>query len=474
MATKGFPSEHTMPDVRTDHDSLGPIEIPADALYGPGAARAQLNFAISSRTIGDFPSFVEGLAVVKAASALANAEIGVIDRDVAAAIVQAADEMANQGLNHALIVDMFEGSGGTSINMNVNEVLANRAAQILGGAIGSYDRVHPNDHVNRCQSTNDVIPAAIKVGCRRALVGLIAELAALEKAFQERATAFRSILRVGRTCLQDAQPMTLGQSFGAHAVLAARLVHALDARSEELLALPIGATAIGTGFGTAPGYKDAFFRHLTARTGEPFTRSENLFDALANSDVFTRLSGELRTVATSIAKIANDFILLSSGPAAGFGELKLPRMQPGSSIMPGKVNPVVPMAICQLGFTITGYDVVVTSAAQQGQLEINPYEPIIAFHLFEAIRILTNGLKLFRERCVVGIEPDAARMETLLHRSSAIATALLPAIGYDATARLVQRAAEEGRTFTELAISEGLIDPAQLQTLIGLAVGATD
>lgn len=463
-----------MPDMRTDHDSLGPIEIPASALYGPGAARAQLNFAISTRTIGDFPSFVEGLAAVKAASALANAEIGVIDQDVAAAIVQAADEMGKQALNHALIVDMFEGSGGTSINMNVNEVLANRAAQILGSTIGTYDRVHPNDHANRCQSTNDVIPAAIKVGCRRALFALIAELSALQNAFLDRAEAFHSILRIGRTCLQDAQPMTLGQSFGGHAELAGRLAHALRARAEELLALPIGATAIGTGFGSAPGYRPAFFRHLTARTGEPFAQSENLFDALANSDVFTRLSGELRTVATSIAKIANDFILLSSGPAAGLGELKLPRMQPGSSIMPGKVNPVVPMAMCQLGFTITGYDLVVTSAAQQGQLEINPYEPIIAFHLFESFRILTNGLRLFRERCVVGIEPDTERMEMLLHRSSAIATALLPTIGYDATARLVQRASEQGRTFTEVAISEGLIDSAQVKALIGMAVGGTD
>ena len=459
----------TMP--RTDHDSLGGIEIPAGALYGPATARAQLNFDISSRRLGDFPFFVEGLAAVKAAAALANAEVGVLDQETATAIVQAADEMAAGILSADLVVDMFEGSGGTSINMNVNEVLANRSAQILGGPLGIYDRVHPNDHVNRCQSTNDVIPAAIKIGCRGALAGLDAELKGLEVAFSERAEAFRSILRVGRTCLQDAQPMTLGQSFGAYSALMRRLVQAVGARADELLALPIGATAIGTGFGSAPGYAPAFYRHLTARTGEPYVRADNLFDALANSDVFTRLSGEMRTVATSMAKIANDFILLSSGPAAGLGELRLPKVQPGSSIMPGKVNPVVPMAICQLGFTITGYDVVVSAASQQGQLEINPYEPVIAFHLFEAIRILTNGMRLFRTRCVVGVEPDAARMETLLHESSAIATALLPSIGYDATSRLVQRASREGKTFTELAVSEGLLDPAQLASLISAAVG---
>jgi len=459
---------------RTDHDTMGPVSLPHDALYGPGAARARQNFAISGRTIGSFPAFVQGLAAVKAASALANRDIGLIDDRKASAIVTATDELAAQKLNDHLVVDMFEGSGGTSINMNINEVIANRAAELLGCKIGVYDCVHPNDDVNRCQSTNDVIPSAIKVGCRHALAGLIDELVALETAFAERAEAFRSVLRVGRTCLQDAQPMTLGQSFGSHAVLTRRLIEALEARTEELLTLPIGATAIGTGFGTAPGYKRAFFAHLGERTGEKFVRAENLFDALANADVFTRLSGDLRTTATSIAKIANDFILLSSGPAAGLAEITLPVLQPGSSIMPGKVNPVVPMAVCQLGFTLAGYDVVIAAAAQQGQLEINPYEPIIAFHLFEGMRILTNGLRLFRERCVAHIEPNISRMEELLHRSSAIATALLPTIGYDHTSKLVQRSAQEGRTFTELAVAEGYIKPEQVDALIGLAVAPSD
>ncbi|WP_066819176.1 aspartate ammonia-lyase [Sphingomonas mali] len=463
-----------MNDVRTDIDSMGPVALPATALYGPGAARARQNFAISGRTIGDFPAFVLGLATVKAASALANRDIGQIAPDVADAIVRATDELAAQRLNSDLVVDMFEGSGGTSINMNINEVLANRAAQLLGGEIGIYDRVHPNDHVNRCQSTNDVIPSAIKVGCRQSLSELVTELVALEAAFVERAQTFRSVLRVGRTCLQDAQPMTLGQSFGAHAVLTRRLVEALRARADELLTLPIGATAIGTGFGSAPGYKRAFFHHLSQRTGDNFAKADNLFDALANADVFTRLSGELRTAATSIAKIANDLILLSSGPAAGFAELALPMLQPGSSIMPGKVNPVVPMAICQLGFTLAGYDVVIAAAAQQGQLEINPYEPIIAFHLFEGMRILTNGLRLFRERCITGIEPNISRMEQLLHQSSAIATALLPSIGYDETSHLVQRAAAEGRTFTELAIAEGHLRKEQVDVLIGMAINPHD
>ncbi|MBG6118459.1 aspartate ammonia-lyase [Sphingobium sp. JAI105] len=457
---------------RTDHDGLGDINVPADALYGPNARRAVDNFAISSRTLGDFPQFVEGFGQVKAAAALANTQLGLISENAGGAIVAAADELIDQRHNAHLVVDMLEGSGGTSLNMNVNEVLANRAAQLLGGMVGAYDLVHPNDHVNRCQSTNDVVPSAIKVGCRIALGGLIREVDLLVGAFEERAERFSNVYRLGRTCLQDAQPMTLGQAFGAYCALARRLAAMLREREEELLVLPIGATAIGTGFGAAPGYREAFFQHLQGRTGTGYDAAEDMFDALSNADVFTRLSGELRAVATSIAKIANDFQLLSSGPTAGFGELLLPTLQAGSSIMPGKINPVVPMAICQLGFTLTGYDVIVATAAQQGQLEINPYEPVIAFHLFEGMRLLTNGLRIFREKCVAGVEANIERMEYNLLHSSAIATAMLPTIGYERASTLVRRSLKEAIPFAELVVSEGLMQPQELHDLIGAATGA--
>ncbi len=458
-------------EVRYDHDALGSIAIPGEALYGSNAARAATNFAISGRLLGSSPYFVKAFAWLKAAAALANAELGTLDPSISDAVVKAAREMGDGALNAHLIVDMFEGSGGTSLNMNVNEVLANRGLQLMGLRPGAYEHLHPNDHVNCGQSTNDVVPSAIKLGCWFMLNELVTELDQLAAVFHRKAIEAARMLRLGRTCFQDAQPMTLGQAFGADASLVERLASQLRDRKEELRHLPMGATAIGTGFGAVPGYREKVFEAMACLTGENFLPAANLFDALANGDVYSRLSGELRNTGVGLAKIANDFILLSSGPTGGVAELVLPTLQPGSSIMPGKVNPVLPMAVCQLGFTLTGYDVIVASAVQQGQFEINPYEPVVAFHLFESLKLLINGVRLFRELCVEGIEPQVERMRQNLMESSAIATAFLPIIGYDKTSKLVRRSLQEGKPFITLVEAEGLMGGDEAVALIYRAVG---
>ena len=446
-----------MPSTRIDTDSLGSRQLPAGVLYGVVTLRGQENFDISFHKLGDAPELRTALARIKHAAAAANRDIGVLPPDLAEVIIAASVEVENGLHADQFIVDLLEGSGGTSINMNVNEVIANRALQLLGDQPGNYDRIHPNDHVNTGQSTNDVLPAAVKLAVYDKSQTLIDALSHLAAALEDRAKAFDHVLRIGRTCMQAAQPMRLGQAFGGYAAAIRRLVAKLTAARNEMLVLPLGGTAIGTGLGSAPGYRRAVYRHLREIVGADVRPGENMFDAMQNADGFARVSSEIRICAEVIGKIASDLIILASGPNSGVGELRLPSVQPGSSIMPGKINPVLPMMMQQVAFAVVGNDAAVSLASLQGQLEINHFEPVIASRLFDSIELLAKSTRIFADRCIAGIEADRDHSLHSLMRSSAIATVFVPKLGYASVAKLVHASVAERRPFIDLAIERGLL-----------------
>ena len=450
-----MPEQH--PQQRVESDYLGTVGIPADALYGVNTVRGVDNLTVSNRSIGSEREFVRALAFCKWAAALANRDLGVIDDAQCQAIVRACGELADGKHDAFMIVDFLEGSGGTSSNMNANEVVANRAQQLLGGKPGTYDRVHPNDHVNRSQSTNDVYPTAMKIAAHALMAPLIGEVNALAASLRRKAVEFADVLHLGRTCLQDAQPMMLGQLFEGYAALAERLGPELERVRGDLKALPLGGTAIGTGFGAPKGYKARVYAHLAEITAVDFRPAGNAFDAMQNLDTFTRVSAELRTCATSLGKVASDLILLSSGPNGGIAELELPAVQAGSSIMPGKINPVVPMSMVQIGFAVVGNDVCVAQANQAGQLEINHFEPVVADRLYDSIHLLRNGIRLFREKCIDGIRANAPANERHLLDSTAIATALIPKLGYSKVSTMVREAAAENLRLLDVLEERGLL-----------------
>lgn len=435
---------------RSESDYLGAVSIPEDALYGVNTIRGVQNLTVSQRAIGTEREFVKAFAFCKWAAALANRDLGVLDDAQCQAIVDACREVAEGRHDASMTVDFMEGSGGTSSNMNVNEVIANRAQQLLGARPGMYDRVHPNDHVNRSQSTNDVYPAAMKIATHAMLEPLVGEVDKLADGFRAKADEFRDVLHLGRTCLQDAQPMTLGQLFGGYAALSERLAGKIALIRDELCILPLGGTAIGTGFGAPQGYKALVYKYLRDISGVNFQPAADAFDAMQNLDTFSRVSAELRTCATSLAKIASDLILLSSGPNGGLAELVLPAVQPGSSIMPGKINPVLPMSMVQIGFAVVGNDTCVAQANQAGQLEINHFEPVVADRLFDSIRLLRNGIRLFREKCIKEIKANVSVNEKHLLESTAIATALIPRFGYAKVSAMVRDAAAKDLRLLEV------------------------
>lgn len=455
---------------RKEHDCLGEVDIPVDHLYGVNARRGVDNLSISPRTVGSNAAFRVAFAQCKWAAALANFEHQVISETQKDAIAAACAEIVGGLHVDSLVVDLLEGSGGTSTNMNFNEVIANRAQQLLGLALGVYDQVHPNDQVNRSQSTNDVYPAAMKMATFALLQPLIDEVTALAQCLAGKARTFDDVLHLGRTCLQDAQPMRLGQVFGGYAALVTRLARALQSIRESLLVLPLGGTAIGTGFGAPPGYRTSVYRHLAALTGTAFSAPDDAFDAMQNMDTFSRVSAELRTCATAIAKVASDLILLSSGPVGGIGEIVLPSVQAGSSIMPGKINPVLPMCMVQLSFAVVGNDVCVAQAVQSGQLEINHFEPVVADRLFESIQLLTNGIRLFRDKCVAGISANRAANEGNLMQSMAVATALVPRLGYHKISAMVRQSVAEGRSLIDILEESDVLSKAEARALIEAAV----
>ncbi|MCB1381123.1 MAG: aspartate ammonia-lyase, partial [Alphaproteobacteria bacterium] len=394
-----------MTATRTESDSLGSMSLPSGALYGIATLRAHHNFNISPRKLGDSPELLRALARIKRAAARTNRDLQVIPPDIADAICAAAAEVEEGRHAEHFIVDMMEGSGGTSTNMNMNEVLANRALQILGDKPGKYDRIHPNDHVNTGQSTNDVVPSAIKLAIFEKSGDLLDVLKLLADSLAERADVFGDVMRVGRTCLQSAQPMLLGQAFGGYAAAVRRQYEGLQDIRKQLLVLPLGGTAIGTGLGAAPGYQSRVYRHLRDILGHPVTPANNMFDAMQNADAFSRVSAEIRVCAEVVGKIASDLVILASDPASGIGELRLPPVQAGSSIMPGKTNPVLAMMVQQISFAIIGNDTAVSMASLHGQLEINHFEPVMATRIFDSLELAVRGWRIFSEHCVARIEP---------------------------------------------------------------------
>jgi len=451
---------------RTETDSLGSMEIPADVYWGIHTARALINFPISRRAISNYPDLVRALARVKQASARANKEIGVLDAAKADLIDAVCQRIVDGELHDQFVVGVIQGGAGTSTNMNTNEVIANAGLQAMGRDFGDYSELHPIDDVNRSQSTNDVYPTAIKLAMVFGVQRLLEEHAKLTKSFAAKGVEFAHVLKVGRTQLQDAVPMTLGQEFNAFAHTILEDVDRLGEAQALIREINMGATAIGTGINAPPGYAESVRRHLEHITGLPFITAPDLVEATADTGAFVQLSGVLKRCAVKLSKICNDLRLLSSGPRAGLGEINLPAMQPGSSIMPGKVNPVIPEVVNQVCFDIIGGDVTVTMAAEAGQLQLNVFEPIIAFRLLGGMTNLTRACKILQERCVEGITANRERMQKFVEESVGVITALVPILGYETATDLAKEALETGRDVYDLVCERGLMTRDQLDRLL--------
>jgi aspartate ammonia-lyase len=451
---------------RRERDLLGERDVPAAALYGIQTLRAMENFAISGIELREFPTLVGALATVKEAAALANHEMKLLDRGIVDAISQTAGEI-REGLHHEHFrVDMIQGGAGTSSNMNANEVMANRALEILGKAHGEYDIVHPNNHLNLSQSTNDVYPTAVKLALHTSISDLQLAMIGLAAALLHKGEEFGSYIKMGRTQLQDAVPMTLGQEFNAFAHTILEDVDRLGEAQALIREINMGATAIGTGINAPPGYAESVRRHLEHITGLPLITAPDLVEATADTGAFVQLSGVLKRCAVKLSKICNDLRLLSSGPRAGFGEINLPPMQPGSSIMPGKVNPVIPEMVNQVCFDIIGGDVTVTMAAEAGQLQLNVFEPIIAFRLLSGMSNLARACKILQDRCIEGITANPERMRSFVEQSVGVITALVPVLGYETTTEIAKEALETGRGVYDLVCERGLMTRDQLDRLL--------
>ncbi len=454
----GFGGRH----VRVEHDLLGDREVPDEALYGVQTLRALENFPITGVPLREFTSLIEALAAVKEAAALANAELGLLPQETADIIVRAAREIRGGRHHEHFLVDMIQGGAGTSTNMNANEVIANRALELSGHERGNYEFVHPNNHVNLSQSTNDVYPTAMKLALHVQIEGLSRAMSDLAAAFLAKGDEFCTFIKMGRTQLQDAVPMTLGQEFTAFGHTILEDVQRLGEAQALIREINMGATAIGTGITAPAGYAEAVRAHLSRITKLDLITAPDLVEATADTGAFVQLSGVLKRCAVKLSKICNDLRLLSSGPRTGLGEIDLPAMQPGSSIMPGKVNPVIPEVVNQVCFDIIGGDLTVTIAAEAGQLQLNVFEPVIAFRLLAGIFSLTNACVVLRERCVEGITANPDRMRQFVEQSIGIVTALVPTLGYAKATEIAREALTSGRGVYELVLSRGLMTREQL------------
>ncbi|WP_321957358.1 aspartate ammonia-lyase [Paraburkholderia bannensis] len=449
-------------DVRVEVDLLGSRTIPEDAYYGVHTLRAKENFSITGRNISSFPYLIIALAAVKEAAADANCELGLLSPACRDAITAACLEIREGHLHDQFVVDILQGGAGTSTNMNANEVICNRALEIMGYARGDYQHLHPNEHVNLAQSTNDVYPTAIRIATCFAIEHLLEAMAYLRDAFAEKAQAFSGLLKLGRTQLQDAVPMTLGQEFSTYAVMLTEDIARLQEAAALIREINLGATAIGTGITAHPHYAAKALAALRRITGIDLSTAPNLIEATQDCGAFVQISGVLKRIAVKLSKTCNDLRLLSSGPRAGFGEINLPPMQAGSSIMPGKVNPVIPEVVNQVAFEIFGNDVTVTFAAEAGQLQLNAFEPVIASALFRSFSHLTAACLTLADKCVKGITANPDRLRETLDRSVALATALNPYIGYKGSTAVAAEAYASGKTVREIVLERGLMTEAQL------------
>jgi fumarate hydratase class II len=450
-----------MTDYRIEKDSMGEMQVPESSYYGAQTQRALLNFPISDLR---FPRpFIRALGLIKKAAAETNLELGLLDEGLAPSIIEAAEEVAEGKLDKQFVVDIFQTGSGTSTNMNTNEVIANRAIEIRGGKIGSRD-VHPNDHVNMGQSSNDVIPTAIHVSALEEIdKNLIPALKTLHESLDKKAQEFDDVVKIGRTHLQDAVPVRLGQEFSAYASMVEHGIKRMESVRTSLSELAIGGTAVGTGLNCHPEFPPRVVKKVSNWTGVPFQEAANKFEALASKDAAVEASGMLKTVASSLMKIANDLRWLGSGPRCGIGELLLPAVQPGSSIMPGKVNPVIPEAVTMIAAQVIGNDVTITIGGQSGNFELNVMKPVIAFNLLQSIQLLSTGSRVLAEKCVDGLKADRERSKEMVERSLAMVTSLAPKIGYDNAAAIAKEAFQTGRTVREVAMERKVLSEEELE-----------
>lgn len=449
---------------RVEKDSLGTKNVPENVYYGVQTLRAAENFHITGLTMHQ--EIINSLAYIKKAAAITNCEVGLLDKRIAQAIVQACDEIIAGNFHKEFIVDPIQGGAGTSINMNANEVIANRAIEILGGQKGDYTIVHPNDHVNYGQSTNDVIPTAGKMTSLRLLKNLKRELLCLHEALVKKAEEFDHVIKMGRTQVQDAVPIRLGQEFRAYSVAIMRDIRKMDKSMDEMRTVNMGGTAVGTGINADEAYLKCIVPNLTEVSGIELVQAFDLIDSTQNLDSFVAVSGSIKACAVTLSKIANDLRLMSSGPKAGFGEINLPAKQNGSSIMPGKVNPVIPEVVNQVAFNIIGNDVTITMAAEAGQLELNAFEPIIFYCMFQSIDTLAYAVRTFVDNCVLGITANETRCRYLVENSVGIITAICPHVGYQVAADIAKKALKTGESVRELILKEGLMTKEDLDNIL--------
>lgn len=454
------------PNTRLEHDLLGEKHLPIDAYYGIQTQRALENFKISGVTLQFFPEFIEALVEVKKACALANYDLGFLSDEIKNAIVAACDEIIAGKLHDQFKVDMIQGGAGTSTNMNANEVIANRALEIMGYKKGEYDHCHPNNHVNLSQSTNDAYPTALKIALIKSKAKLLVELVAIINSFRKKGVQYQHVIKMGRTQLQDAVPMTMGQTFEAYAATLEEEIERLENNTNLFLEVNLGGTAIGTGINTSPNYARLAIAHLRDVTGFKIVAARNLIEATQDTGAFIMFSSAVKRLAIKLSKICNDLRLLSSGPRTGFNEINLPPMQPGSSIMPGKVNPVIPEVMNQIAFRVMGNDLTVNIAVEGGQLELNAFEPIIGHCLFESINILKNGMLTLRNKCIDGITVNEKHCWDLVKNSISIVTALNPALGYETCTALSKEALATDRSIYDLVLEKKLMSQEELDTVL--------
>ena len=451
---------------RKEHDLIGDRNVPEEKYYGIQTLRALENFNISGQSINTFPNIVSAFGMVKMAAAKANFEVGLLSEPVTDAIVEACNEIINGKLHTNFVVDMIQGGAGTSTNMNANEVIANRALELLGRDKGDYKYCHPNNHVNLSQSTNDAYPTAVKLALMQANESLIFVLKDLIESFRAKGIEFSKVIKMGRTQLQDAVPMTLGQEFEAYASTLEEEIHRLEQNSELFLEVNMGATAIGTGLNATPEYSKRCIEHLCKITKKDIVLAGNLVEATQDTGAFIMYSSAIKRLAVKLSKISNDLRLLSSGPRTGLNEINLPAMQPGSSIMPGKVNPVIPEVVNQIAFKVIGNDLTVTIAAEAGQLELNVMEPVIVQSIFESIAILANGMSTLKYKCIDGITANEEHCLSLVKNSIGIITALNPTLGYETSTQLAKEALETNKGIYELVLEKDLLTKEKLDELL--------
>ena len=451
---------------RKEHDFIGELEIADDVYYGVQTFRAVENFDITHEKLSNFPHFIRALAQVKKAAALANYELGLLDEKIKNAICLACDKVAAGKYNDQFVVDMIQGGAGTSTNMNANEVIANVALEILGHKKGEYQYCHPNDHVNLSQSTNDAYPTALRVALFERLSELMSEMLILRDSFSNKSKEFKDVLKMGRTQLQDAVPMTLGQEFRTFAVMLGEDIERVGEARSLVREINLGGTAIGTGINTHPDYPKVVEKKLQEVTGRPFITAGDLIEATQDTGAYVQISGVLKRVCTKLSKICNDLRLLSSGPRCGLNEINLPKMQPGSSIMPGKVNPVIPEVVNQVCYAVIGNDITVTLACEGGQLQLNVFEPVVAYSLFNSIAMLKRACRTLATKCVDGITANEEICKNFVYNSIGIVTAFNPYIGYENSASIAKEALESGKSVSEIAIKRKLLTQAQINDIL--------